>query len=394
MTNELVAVDDFAGTGWGVACNWLGIREYGVEKMPEAIATRDAVGFETIFEDVWTELLAPEKVPAHNLRISSPPCQTFSVAGKGEGRKALEDVLMLARQGMWKDDPEVLKDASMHLGDERTALVLTPLTAIWQHRPDYVVLEQVPTVLPVWEAMAVEMRRLGYSVWVGKLNAEQYGVPQTRTRAILMARRDGKEAAPPRPTHSRFYPRDPERLDPGVKKWVSMAEALGWEPGGHLGFPRLDDGRGEPLTIGGKDYRSRDLRPTEQPAFVVGEKARSWNHYAADGAAEPLSQADAATLQSYPRALQGNQMSNHKSPHLPQVRQARDVEHPAMTLTGQRGPRWLEEDGTRRLEADEMATLQSYSVPFPFQGSRTKQFLQIGNAVPPLLAEAILKEFL
>jgi DNA (cytosine-5)-methyltransferase 1 len=36
------------------------------------------------------------------------------------------------------------------------------------------------------------------------------------------------EVAPPAPTHSRYYPRTPEKLDESVARWVSMADALGW----------------------------------------------------------------------------------------------------------------------------------------------------------------------
>lgn len=43
-----------------------------------------------------------------------------------------------------------------------------------------------------------------------------------------------------------------------------------------------------------------------------------------------------------------------------------------------------------RLLKDEASTLQSYPRPFVWCGTKTKQFLQIGNAVPPLLAERIL----
>ena len=266
----MIALDLFAGTGWGVACQRLGIEEYGVEIMPEAIATRAANEMDTIFEDVWEglvdrprlindelraerrrvvgKLTAGEVLSLYEMLIASPPCQTFSVAGKGSGRKALEDVLFIVNEIResaidGREYPvERLRDWGTELGDDRTALVLTPLLYALRDRPTYVTFEQVPTVLPVWEACADVLREAGYSVTTSILNAEQYGVPQTRKRAILIARRDGLEAKAPTPTHSRYHSRDPQRLDTGVKKWVSMAEALGWD---------APHGRPSPTVTGG-----------------------------------------------------------------------------------------------------------------------------------------------
>jgi DNA (cytosine-5)-methyltransferase 1 len=311
------ALDLFAGTGWGVACKTLGIDEEGVELMAEAVATRTANGMKTTLRDVWTSILGAPRGD-YELLIASPPCQTFSLAGGGAGRRALSDVLAAIYSGAYKRPEELRRLADVL--DPRTALVLAPLAHVYRDRPTYVAFEQVPSVLPVWEACAEAMRELGYSVATGVVSAEQYGVPQTRKRAILVARHDGKEARLPVPTHSRYYSTDPARLDPGVRPWRSIADALG------------RDDLGTRFTQNNK-LRNQAVRRLSEPAPTV--------------------------------------TAGHDS--------------------GNRG--FLDHDGVLTVATvAEVSALQSYPTDFDWQGSKTKQLLQIGNAVPPLLAEAILRE--
>lgn len=430
---ELKALDLFAGTGWGVACQRLGIQEFGVELMPQAVKTRDAHGMRTIFNDVWDGLDNPSLVPDYELLIGSPPCQTFSAAGKGDGVKALGDVLAALDDGAYKDAAKLRELAAVT--DPKTALVLTPLAYVWRDRPRLVVLEQVPPVMPVWHAMAVVMRRLGYSVVVEILDAECYGVPQTRDRAILIGRLDGM-ADMPMPTHSRYYSSDSTRMDAGVLPWVSMAEALGWgttsrpsytltsggaESGGFEPFPTgartgMAQARGEWCVNGSQDNAAH--RSISQPAPTVhfGERHNDvrWVGPGPDPRLPATTVAGDPRLTSRGHHGHGEQgmtvdstevreafvrvITNQNSDlgHGKKRRYSRLTSSPAPTLTGNansyRKSTNTDLNDTRgvKVTVEEAALLQSYSPGFEFCGSDTKKYQQIGNAVPPLLAQAIL----
>lgn len=397
MTPAITAVDHFAGVGWGVACHSLGIREYGVEKAKEAIWSRSANGMRTIYRDVWSGLFHPWLVPSHGLYIASPPCQTFSMAGNGEGRGALDDVVNAICDRRWTDAADLFELTV--LTDPRTALVLTPLAHVWTHRPERVALEQVPEVLPIWNEIAAQMRLLGYSVWTGVLRAEQYGVPQTRKRAILMARLDGK-VEPPVPTHSRYYAQTPERVDPGVLKWVSMADALG-----HGGFELV--GNQIPRGSAPGEYH---FRRSDAPAqTLTGAGARSWALRSNYSSGSPGTPPEGSKLPRTERELdEPSTTLTSKAGSMLWVRRGLEG-RPAPTITGGgvetggaepiakleryvTSPDWVGDK--RRLHLREAAALQSFPADFVWRGSRSAQFLQVGNAVPPLMGAAILSALL
>jgi DNA (cytosine-5)-methyltransferase 1 len=385
------ALDLFAGAGgWDLAAHDLDIHADGVENMPEARATRDAAGLTTVHDDVWTVPAA--LLALYVLLICSPPCQTFSAAGKGSGRAALDAVLrLIPHVGNWSRS-RLRKVGARATGDDRTALVLAPLWyALNMPNLRSIAWEQVPAVLPVWEACAEVLRSHGWHVWTGIVYAEQYGVPQTRKRAILIASRD-HEVGRPTPTHSRYHSRDPQKFDADVLPWVSMAAAIGQD----IGVVRT--GQNSRINAAG-DTRLYE-RTTEAPAPTITGQARSWIVAAGrtgEGRPRP-SAAPAPTVTGKGTAYWLESAEDYR-PDLPEWAH----ERPSTTVCadpriGRPGTKdWTNgesqfETGAVRVTVHEAGVLQTFPADYPWQGNSGKRYLQAGNAVPRLMARAILHE--
>ncbi|MCD9903856.1 DNA cytosine methyltransferase [Streptomyces sp. MT29] len=277
----------------GLAARSLGVREVGIERDPNPCATRRAAGLATVEDDV--RRLSPADFPSARILASSPPCQTFAIAGHGAGRSALHGVLRLVR---CMGDREDVAGSLADLGDERTGLVLEPLrwalAAVDSGRPyDAIILEQVPPVLPIWQAVGKALSGEGYSVACGIAHAEEFGVPQTRRRAILVARRDGA-AALPHATHRPYRKASPRPVgDPSLPPCKTMSDTLG---------------RPDPFIVvsdhgAGGDPRARGRRTSSEPAFTITSKIARSRVMTTDGTPLPrLTSTEAGQLQSFPRA--------------------------------------------------------------------------------------------
>lgn len=348
-------VDLFAGPGGlDLAAKVLDIPSIGIEWDDDAVATRLKAGLPTVHGDVRLYGPGNEAFAGCNVLAGGPPCQTFSIAGSGSGRKALEEVTgFISRMHAWYKREQAGKTGEtwediqlelQKLDDERTGLVLEPLRWVLEAmlrprhseeapRPfEVIVLEQVPSVIEVWHAYEEVLGDIGYDTDAKVFHTEQYGVPQTRRRAVLVARYGGLPARLPAPTHQQYRKgSEPEETLFGRGAWISMENAL------EDVYRHVPEARRRPM-----------------PFRVV---------------------------------------SNYGSGGDPKARGRRESNKPSATITGKWSRNRIvsadaHETEMDRLTIEEAGVFQTFPYRYPWSGNDQAQ--QIGNAVPPRFGVHVL----
>lgn len=264
--------------------------------------------------------------------IGGPPCQGFSIAGK------------------------------RIVDDERNKLYKSFVRMVAYFKPKAFVLENVPNILSIGdgavrEAIIKDFSELGYKVTYKVLLAADYGVPQNRRRVIFVGMLDGKEFVFPEPT---------------VKQPVTSKEAISDLPEGGI-----EDGG---------DY---SLPPqTEYQKLMRQGCEKLYNHEITihnDRTKEIIAMVpDGGNYKDLPVELQ-----NTRKVHIAWTRL--NSKRPSITIdTGHF--HHFHYEYNRVPSARESARFQSFPDSFVFIGNKTSKLKQIGNAVPPLMAEVIANE--
>jgi DNA (cytosine-5)-methyltransferase 1 len=191
-----------------------------------------------------------------------------------------------------------------------------------------------------------DLKALGYNVNHTVLNSADYGVPQFRERLFIVGLRDG-EFKFPKPTHG-----------PGRKNaWVTVADAINDAP--------FDS----PNTAKVVYCKNPILRKSPNAGMLVNGKGRPLN-------------LNLPSL-TIPASAGGNRT------HIIDKDEVLLKYHASLMNGGKANSGFV--PGCRRLTLRECARIQGFPDSFDFIGPKSKQYSQVGNAVPPLLAEAVCR---
>lgn len=292
-------------------------------------------------ESVLSHALNGEKA---DLVIGGPPCQSYSTLGK---RKI----------------------------DERANLFMEYKRVLQILKPRAFVFENVVGILSMdngklFQKIKSEFKAAGYNLKHQILNAVEYGIPQQRERVILVGFRGENRFEYPIPTHGK-----------GKKPYVTLKDAIG-------DLPVLKSGQTKNYYDKPADNEFLQfVRSKNNP--VVSEHTAPKNGEHLIKIMEALK--DGQSKNDLPEELRPKSGYGNTYAKLwwnkPSTTITRNFACPSSS-------RCIHPRDSRAMSIREGARLQSFPDDYQFYGSDGKKRLEIGNAVPPLLAIQLAKQML
>jgi len=269
--------------------------------------------------------------------IGGPPCQGFSQKGQ---RKTIHD--------------------------KRNFLFKYYVKVVELVHPRYFVMENVPNLLTAengyFRKEIVELfNGMGYSLNTGILNAADYGVPQNRRRAVIIGKRDGN--APPLPIKT--------------EQRVTI-----WDAIGDLAY--LESGEGQ------EEQQYANLPASDYAKSLRGDMCVLHNHVATKHSKLALERLALIPPNCGKEVLPDEHLTKsiYSGTWCRMIKDDISVTITTRFDTPSSG-RFTHPYLNRAITVREAARIQSFPDSFVFTGTKSSQMKQVGNAVPPRLANAI-----
>lgn len=346
----MIGIDLFAGSGGlseGAEKAGIDVR-LAVEYDPHAVATYARNHTQTRVFPHDIKLLTKKRLrrlgPV-DIIFGGPPCQGFSTSNQKTRSRA--------NPGNW--------------------LFLEFLRIVKILMPDWTLFENVTGIVETEGGFFLRelmsgFRSLGYtcSYWI--LNAADYGVPQLRKRLFVVASLQGIEMEPPEPSTARH---------------ITVREAIS-------DLPSLPNG----TSINWMPYKWRP--GSDYSHLMRGDCRQSSNHL--------VTKNNEDVIERYRHIPQGGNWEDIPSELMTNYRDTSrchtkiyhrlDAKTPSVVIGNYRKNMLIHPTENRGLSVREAARLQSFRDSYEFQGSIGFQQQQVGNAVPPLLAQSVFREII
>jgi DNA (cytosine-5)-methyltransferase 1 len=280
------------------------------------------------------KLIGNKKV---SLICGGPPCQGFSTIGRGDAE------------------------------DSRNHLFYEFLKFVEFFKPNHIMIENVTglvarknenTLLSIFDCFS----KLGYELDIRVLTASHYGVPEARRRVIILGNNRGKE---------NFYPEKKFANYGEENKKLKPVRTVDWA------FKNL------------MKYRKKIHNHDIDGAFIKRNIEQARINAVPEGKNIRYERDEKAYL---PEELwfdhDWNTLNEKRFREAKFTRLDRAKPSPTIVTSSKT---YYHPTENRYLTAREAAAIQSFPAKFVFQGSTSKQWTQIGNAVPPIMAEALGK---
>ena len=318
-----------------------------------------------IFETIDTSMREKE-IKHVDVIIGGPPCQAYSLVGRAQSSHMIIPM---------EDDP-------------RNELYKMYIQFLSKYKPRMFVFENVAGIRTARGGQAYKnlqsyMRRVGYELMPHELNARDFGVLQNRKRIIIVGWLKGTGYAYPNiePVYSKGIVSD--LLD-------DLPEII---PGQRGETYKVEDMRKVKKTLKSMDLRQKDdvltaheARPhTAQDIEIYKRAIDLWFNNAAH---------ERLIYDDLPDNLKTHRNRTSFVDRFKVVEGDMEYCHTILAHLSKDGHYFIHPsiDQHRSITVREAARLQSFPDNYFFEGARTAQFVQVGNAVPPLMAKKIAEK--